>query len=95
MAFWYPPRVPSDSFDDMFKWEACLWSPQCNSKLVHSEPVAPYFDDAAKAEWEDIKSYMLSDHYMMWFDHRMRLYRRAEFSAISFGYAATQPGDDT
>ena len=65
-----------------------------NYNLVYSEPIAPYFDADAKAGWEDITSDMLSDHYLMRFDHKKRLYLHSDFSAISSGYAATQPDDN-
>ena len=64
------------------------------TKLVYSEPVALYLSDAANAEWEDIKSVMLSDHCMIHFDHMKHLHLQSDFSVISFGYAATQYGDD-
>ena len=64
------------------------------TKLVYLEPVAPHFDEAARAEWEDIKCALLSDHCMMRFDYRKRLFLRTDFSALSFGYATTQPADD-
>ena len=51
----------------------------------------PHFNNAAKAEWEDIKSAMLLGHCMIRFDHSKHIYLRTDFSAISFGYAATQP----
>ena len=37
---------------------------------------------------------MLSDQFMMRFEHRKRLYLHTDFSAISFGYADIQPGDN-
>ena len=64
------------------------------TNLACSEPVALYFNNAAKAECDDIESNMLSDYCMMRFNHRKYLYLHAEFSVISFSYAANQSGDN-
>ena len=65
------------------------------TKLTYSELVAPHFDKAANAKWEDLKSAMLSDHCMMMqFYHRKRLYLCTDFSALNFSYVTTQPAYD-
>ena len=60
----------------------------------YTDDIKPHFNDAAKAEWEDIKSALLADPCLARFDHRKRLYLRTDFSSLGFGYAALQPADD-
>ena len=54
----------------------------------------PAFRQSCQTEWENLESVMLSDHCMMWFDHRKRLYLCTCFSALNFGYTSTQPIGD-
>ena len=64
------------------------------TKIAYTEPIFDHFDADAKDEWEDIKEALLSNRCMMRFDHRKRLYLHTDYSALSFGYVALQPGDD-
>lgn len=63
-------------------------------KEEYTLDITPFWNDAAVAEWKDIKTALLADPCIGRYDHRKLLVIRTDFSALGFGYAALQPGDD-
>ena len=63
-------------------------------KEEYTAEVAPFWDDKAKSEWEDIKEALLSDPCLQRFNHRKRVYVLTDFCKEGFGWCACQPGDD-
>ena len=54
----------------------------------------PYWSDAAKAAFDEMRQAILSDPCLRRFDHHKLLVLRTDFSADGFGYVACQPAND-
>ena len=64
-------------------------------KFEYTDSVLPHWDEAARAEFDDICNALLSDPCNKRFDHRKRLYLLTDFCKDGFGWCASQPGDDS
>jgi hypothetical protein len=60
----------------------------------YSEPIGPYWNTAAKAEFDDICMALLSDPVIKRFDHTKLVVLRTDFSSYGFGFVLLQPGNN-
>ena len=60
----------------------------------YTDRVDPYWSDAAKAAFDEMRQAILSDPCLRRFNHRKLLVLRTDLSANGFGYVACQPADD-
>jgi len=60
----------------------------------YTEPVAPFWMEAAQKSFDDVRAAMLSDPCLQRFDYRKPVILRTDFSARGFGYVLLQPGND-
>ena len=60
----------------------------------YTEPVAPFWTEAAQQSFDDVRDAMLSDPCLQRFDYRKPVILRTDFSARGFGYVLLQPGND-
>jgi hypothetical protein len=63
-------------------------------KNEYTDPVCPYWLSDAQAAFQDIRSALLSDPCLEWYNHHLLLILCTNFSTNGFGYVALQPGDN-
>jgi hypothetical protein len=64
------------------------------TKQEFTEPVAPYWTDAAQAALNNMKNAILSDPCIARFDYRKLILLWMDFSSLGFGWVLCQPVDD-
>jgi hypothetical protein len=64
------------------------------TKQEFTEPVAPYWTDAAQAALDNMKNAILSDPCIARFDNRKLIVLWMDFSSLGFGWVLGQPGND-
>ena len=52
----------------------------------YTEPVAPFWTDAAQKSFDDMRAAMISDPCLQRFDYKKPVILRTDFSARGFGY---------
>ena len=69
---------------------------QLRELLVHdmTEPIGDRWTDAQQNCFRELQKSILDDPCLRRFDHTKLVVLLTDFSAIGFGYVATQPGDD-
>ena len=60
----------------------------------YTDSVNPYWSNAAKAAFDEMRQAILYDPCLRCFDHRNLRVLRTDFSADGFGYVACQPAND-
>jgi len=63
-------------------------------RTEYTEPVAPFWTEAAQKSFDEVRAAMLSDPCLQRFDYRKPVILRTDFSARGFGYVLLQPGND-
>jgi hypothetical protein len=64
------------------------------TKQEFTEPVAPYWTDAAQAALDNMKNAILSDPCIVHFDYRKLIVLQTDFSSLRFGWVLCQSGND-
>ena len=63
-------------------------------KNEYTEPVAPFWTDAAKNAFNEMRMTIISNPWQQRFNYRKLVILQTDFSARGFGYVLLQPGND-
>jgi hypothetical protein len=60
----------------------------------YADPVKPHWTTSAQDSFEDTKQAILSDPFLMQFNHQQLIILHTDFSSRGFGYVLCQPGNN-